>query len=184
MFSHPCFRLHPVCLDSYAWSSLTSCVSDSSGNLYIASSGAIYLVSYASQLTTTLVIGGATGSPTDGTGTSIKFNNIKNLAISSANDYLYVADATSPNVRRVTLPGYVSSMWSQTTGASSAYGIVADLSNSNVYVSHSSSHNVLKVTSSNSGVLYAGSSGRSMFCALVKMFFNPLQVPVGLTTDP
>jgi sugar lactone lactonase YvrE len=144
---------------------------DSSGNLYVADSEKSNVLRIpAGSGTPAVLAGSADGSASgfaEGTGTSARFLNPKNLAIDTAGN-LYVADMGNNRIRKITTPGGVVSTLAgdgnpgdkEGAGASAEFnlpqGVAVDRSG-NVYVADTQNNKIRMISGGTVSTLATGS---------------------------
>ncbi|MFK2823126.1 immunoglobulin-like domain-containing protein [Arcobacter sp. YIC-80] len=139
---------------------------DSKNNIFIADQGGHIIRKITPSGDVTTFVGKGVIGDSDGTGTTIAFNNPSSIAIDS-NDNLFVADTKNHKIRKITPDGRSSTFAglgvigsSDDIGIASTfntpYGIDID-SNDNLYVADSSNHKIRKITPSGNVITLAGS---------------------------
>jgi sugar lactone lactonase YvrE len=94
---------------------------DPAGNVYITADAAVIKKITPGGTVTTFAGSGAAAS-TDGTGTNAAFNNAYGIVCDPTGNYLYVSDASTNKIRRVTLAGAVVTTIAGTGGGGSLDG--------------------------------------------------------------
>ncbi len=144
---------------------------DSSGNFYVADTGAstIRKITAAGVVTTLAGSPGQTGSA-DGTGAAARFNQPMGVEVDSAGN-LFVADFGNNTIRKVTPAGVVTTLAGQVgvcgavngTGAGASFcfpsGVAIDPATSDLFVADYGNSIVRKVTSAGAVTTVAGQAG-------------------------
>ncbi|MGA1940680.1 immunoglobulin-like domain-containing protein [Arcobacter sp. YIC-310] len=139
---------------------------DSKNNIFIADQGGHIIRKITPSGDVTTFVGKGVIGDSDGTGTTIAFNNPSSIAIDS-NDNLFVADTKNHKIRKITPDGRSSTFAglgvigsSDDIGIASTfntpYGIDID-SNDNLYVADTNNHKIRKITPSGNVTTLAGS---------------------------
>jgi sugar lactone lactonase YvrE len=95
---------------------------DPAGNIYIVDAGTATVKKVTPGGTVTTLAGSGAAASTDGTGTNAAFNNPYGLTCDPTGNYLYVSDASTNKIRRVTLAGAVVTTVAGTGGSGSTDG--------------------------------------------------------------
>ncbi len=165
---------------------------DSAGSVYVADSGnsTIRKITAAGVVSTVAGLAGNSGSA-DGTGSTVRFNNPRGIAMDSAGN-VYVADTDNHTIRKVTSAGAASTLAGSATNSGSAdgagsnarfycpNGITVD-SAGNVYVADSNNATIRKVTPWGAVTTiagHAGYGGSTDGTGNVARFYYPLDVAV------
>lgn len=143
---------------------------DSTGNLFVASSGSstIRKITSAGLVSTFAGSTGLTGS-TDGAGAAALFNHPTGLTLDSG-DNLYVADTGNHTIRKITPSGTVTTLAGQAglqgtadgSGLTARFSTPLDLaidSSANLYVADTGNHTIRKITISGISVTVSTVAG-------------------------
>ena len=145
---------------------------DTSGNVYVPDHDNHTIRKITSTGTVTTLAGtAATTGVEDGIGTAARFNSPEGIATDSVGN-VYVGDAHSHTIRRITSTGAVTTLAGLAGTAGSAdgmgtlasftlpYGVATD-SSGNVFVADYSNHTIRKITSAGVVTTFAGTAGMS-----------------------
>ncbi len=167
---------------------------DASGTVYVGDGGSNHMIRKitAGGVVTTLAgsAGNSGGGSVDGTGSGAKFNSPLGVAVDSSGT-VYVADASSNKIRKVTAGGVVTTLAGSAgnpgsaDGAGSAarfnspLGVAVDISG-NLYVADFYNHSVRKVTAGGVVTTLAGvgSVGSADGTGSTASFFGPYGMAV------
>ena len=161
----------------------TSCLVDSTGNVYVGQKLNIFMISYPSLTTAANVIGSTVGN-VDGSGTAAKFQSINGMCWgTAAKTTIFLTDTVNSVVRQVTSAATTSF---KASGITFPWGIIADSTYANLYVTNYNTAfiNVIYkvVISSISVSQVAGTSSASGYVdsTLASSIFN---FPYGMAVD-
>ena len=146
---------------------------DPAGNVYVVDAGTNTLKKVTSGGTVTTFAGSGATASTDGTGTNAAFNNPYGLTCDPTGTFLYVSDASTNKIRRVTIAGAVVTTFAGSggggsqdgTGTNATFntptGLVCD-SAGNVYLGDQGSNKIRKITPAGVVTTLAGSGSSSV----------------------
>ena len=146
---------------------------DPAGNVYVVDAGTNTLKKVTSGGTVTTFAGSGASASTDGTGTNAAFNNPYGITCDPTGNYLYVSDASTNKIRRVTIAGAVVTTFAGSggggsqdgTGTNATFatptGLVCD-SAGNVYLGDQGSNKIRKITPAGVVTTLAGSGSSSV----------------------
>lgn len=146
---------------------------DPAGNVYVVDAGTNTLKKVTSGGTVTTFAGSGATASTDGTGTNAAFNNPYGITCDPTGNYLYVSDASTNKIRRVTIAGAVVTTFAGSggggsqdgTGTNATFatptGLVCD-SAGNVYLGDQGSNKIRKITPAGVVTTLAGSGSSSV----------------------
>ncbi|MFA7345290.1 MAG: carboxypeptidase regulatory-like domain-containing protein [Terrimicrobiaceae bacterium] len=151
-----------------AFSSPSGIVTDASGNIYVSDSANNLIRKVTSGGAVTTLVGSFSGSA-DGTGTAARFSNPQGMD-ADAGGNLYVAEAGSHRIRKVTPEGGVAAFSGSAGFAGSADGSgvaaffnqpsdVAVDAAGNVYVADAGNHAIRKISTGGAVTTLAGTMG-------------------------
>lgn len=151
---------------------------DSAGNLVVTSSNAIRRITTAGVVTTLAGLSSSRGA-VDDTGTAARFNEPVGIAVDVDNN-VFVSDAASHTIRKITPAGTVStfaglagSAGSQNGTGSAArfhtpFGLAVDASR-NVFVADALNHSIRKITPLQAVTTFAGTNGEFLYPGYVAL---------------
>ena len=139
---------------------------DASGNVYVADAQNNKIRKVTSAGVVTTFAGSGSAGSTDATGTAASFNFPTGVAVDAGGN-VYVADASSHKIRKITSAGAVTTIAgsgsigsTDATGTAASfnypYGVAVDAAG-NVYVADNSNHKIRKVTAAGVVTTLAGS---------------------------
>ena len=151
----------------------------SSGDIYVADTAAHKIFKVSTSGTITTFAGSGTSGSTNATGASASFNRPMTVALNPAGTILYVVDKGNNLIRQIDIAtGAVTNFTVSGITLVNPTGIAVDVSG-NLYVSDN--HRILKITSSGTGSVLAGSGTEGAADAnTTSASFNE---PYGLAVD-
>ncbi len=156
---------------------------DKSGNIYVADTSNYLIRKIEANGIVSTLAGSGESAYLDGNGTSAKFQYPVGIAVDSKGN-VYVADAGSSKIRKVTPGGVVTTInINISNGASDLKypnGVAVD-GLDNIYIADTGNHRILKILSDGSGSVLAGSgnSGKKDGKGTSAQFYHPR----GITID-
>lgn len=167
----------------------TSVAIDNAGNVFVADGGNDLIRKITPSGAVTTIAGNGTRGSTNGIGTEASFNSPQGIALDDSGN-LYVADAGSEMIRKITPAGVVTTLAGNgsigpTDGIGTAarfnnpYGVAVDASG-NVYVADLQNNKIRKISSSGVVTTLAGNgnAGSDDGIAATATFRNPQGVAV------
>jgi hypothetical protein len=162
---------------------------DGSGNVYAADASNKMIRKITPSGVVTTLAGSTTAGSSNGIGTAASFNLPTGVAVDGSGN-VYVADASSNMIRKITAAGVVTTLAGSTTPGSyngtgtsasfyNPYGVAVDASG-NVYVADALNNMIRKITSSGVVTTLAGSttSGSSNGTGTLASFKYPYSITV------